>query len=75
MDLFLSDFLYYKVIYLFLLFNSFLFEILAVIQYQYSPNLLNIFLWSYCIFDIFKYSYLFLDNSNVESFYFGVSNE
>lgn len=76
MDLFLSNFLYYKTIYLFLLFNSFLFEILAVIQYQYSPNLLNIFLWSYCIFDIFKYSYLFLDNSVVvERFEFTLFND
>ena len=76
MDLFLSHFIYYKVVFLFLIFNSFLFEILAVIQYQYSANLFNIFLWSYCIFDIFKYSYLFLDNSViVEPFEFTLFND
>lgn len=65
MDLILSRFLFYKSIYFLLIFNSLLFECLSTIQYQYSQNLLNIFLSSYCTFGIFKYSFLFIRYYNL----------
>ena len=66
MDLLLTKFVFNKSVYFLLIFNSFIFEYLSTIQYQYSQNLLNIFLSSYCTFGIFKYSFLFIQYYNLE---------
>lgn len=66
MDILLSPFLYYTNILLFLIFHSFLFELLSLIQYQYFQNILNVFLSSYSIFGFFKFTYLHLKERNIE---------
>lgn len=66
MDLLLSPFLYYSNILLFLTFHSIFFELLSLIQYNYFPNILNIFLSSYCTFGFFKFIYIYLKERNIE---------
>jgi len=66
MDLLLSPLLYYHNIFLFLIFHSILFELLSMIQYHYFPNILNLFLSSYCTFGFFKFIYLHIKMSNHE---------
>lgn len=72
MDVLLSPLLKNDNIFLFLLFHSIFFEILALIQIQVFENLFNVFLSSYCIFGFFKFIYLYVKykNSNEENIIF-----
>lgn len=66
MDLLLSPFIYYHNVFLFLIFHTFFFQVLSLIQYQYFSNILNVFLSSYCTFGFFKFIYLFVKQNSGE---------